>query len=266
MSLLIGVPILECMYAAACARWAWKCCLHSGSQDSERWGFVHSHDFEPVPRLCRLVLSVYEDDLHIPKWAPPGGYGINLAWIYRRADYNNTLGCVSPYFIYVDHEAQDIVLAIRGLNLKRESDYALLLDSKIGQEQYEGGYVHHGLLQAARWLLDEEAKSLSILLCEHPSYKLTLAGHSLGAGIAAIFAMLLASPGDKVDGIPRDRLRCFAIAPARCMSLSLAVSYADVINSVVLQDDFLPRTSTPLEDIFKCMCCLPCLLCVGCIP
>ncbi|KAM7280404.1 hypothetical protein ACFE04_007538 [Oxalis oulophora] len=35
------------------------------------------------------------------------------------------------------------------------------------------------------------------------------------------------------------------------MSLNLADKYADIIHSVVLQDDFLPRTPTPLEDIFK---------------
>ncbi|KAI5060515.1 hypothetical protein GOP47_0024935 [Adiantum capillus-veneris] len=265
MSLLTGVPILECMYVAACARWAWKRCVHSGSQDSEHWGLADSYNFAPVPRLCRLVLSVYEEDLRVPKWAPPGGYGINLAWIYKRADYDNTLGRVPPYFIYVDHQAQGIVLAIHGLSLKRESDYALLLARKVGQELFDGGYVHHGLRQAARWLLDEESKTLSALLCEHPSYKLTLAGHSLGAGIAAILAMLMANLNGKGNGVSRDRIRCYAIAPARCMSLSLAVRYADAINSVVLQDDFLPRTTTPLEDIFKCICCLPCLLCVGCI-
>ncbi|VAI55370.1 unnamed protein product [Triticum turgidum subsp. durum] len=42
------------------------------------------------------------------------------------------------------------------------------------------------------------------------------------------------------------------MAPPRCMSLNLAVRYADVINSVILQDDFLPRTDIPLEDIIKC--------------
>ncbi|KAL0423194.1 UNVERIFIED_CONTAM: hypothetical protein Sradi_0854200 [Sesamum radiatum] len=40
------------------------------------------------------------------------------------------------------------------------------------------------------------------------------------------------------------------------MSLNLAVKYADIIHSVVLQDDFLPRTPTPLEDIFKSIFCL----------
>ncbi|GMY24853.1 sn1-specific diacylglycerol lipase alpha [Fagus crenata] len=79
-------------------------------------------------------------------------------------------------------------------------------------------------------------------------------GHSLGSGVAALLA-------DRLGGIPRDKVRCYAVAPARCMSLNLAVKYADVIHSIVLQDDFLPRTPTPLEDIFK----LPCLLFLVCL-
>ncbi|KAJ1391028.1 hypothetical protein SESBI_36953 [Sesbania bispinosa] len=31
------------------------------------------------------------------------------------------------------------------------------------------------------------------------------------------------------------------------------------------EDDFLPRTATPLEDIFKSLFCLPCLLCLRCM-
>jgi hypothetical protein len=49
------------------------------------------------------------------------------------------------------------------------------------------------------------------------------------------------------------------------MSLNLAVKYADVIYSVVLQDDFLPRTPTPLEYIFGSIFCLPCLIFLVCL-
>ncbi|ONK79650.1 uncharacterized protein A4U43_C01F8530 [Asparagus officinalis] len=80
-----------------------------------------------------------------------------------------------------------------------------------------------------------------------------------------MLAILVVQNRDRLGNIERRRVRCFAIAPARCMSLNLAVRYADVINSVVLQDDFLPRTSTPLEDIFKSLFCLPCLLCLRCM-
>lgn len=90
-------------------------------------------------------------------------------------------------------------------------------------------------------------------------------GHSLGSGIAALMTILVVNHRDQFGGIPREQVRCYALAPARCMSLNLAVKYADVINSVVLQDDFLPRTPTPLEYIFGSIFCLPCLLFMVCL-
>ncbi|XP_068639883.1 uncharacterized protein [Aristolochia californica] len=265
MSLVCGVPLLECVYCLACARWAWKRCLHTAGHDSENWGLASAQEFEPVPRLCRLILAVYEDDLHHPLWAPPGGYQINPDWIIRRRTYEDTQGKAPPYIIYVDHKNTDIVLAIRGLNLAKESDYAVLLDNKLGQRKFDGGYVHNGLLKAAGCVLDLEYEVLRELVEKHPNYTLTFTGHSLGSGVAALLTMVVVHNRDRLGNIERKRIRCFAIAPARCISLNLAVRYADVINSVVLQDDFLPRTATPLEDIFKSLFCLPCILCLRCM-
>ncbi|RYR06645.1 hypothetical protein Ahy_B05g073954 isoform B [Arachis hypogaea] len=50
-----------------------------------------------------------------------------------------------------------------------------------------------------------------------------------------MLTMVVVQNRDKLGDIDRKRVRCYAIAPARCMSLNLAVRYADVINSVVLQ-------------------------------
>ncbi|XP_011097443.2 uncharacterized protein LOC105176363 [Sesamum indicum] len=94
---------------------------------------------------------------------------------------------------------------------------------------------------------------------------MVFAGHSLGSGVASLLSVIVANHGNKLGGIPRNLVRCYAVAPARCMSLNLAVKYADIIHSVVLQDDFLPRTPTPLEDIFKSIFCLPCLLFLVCL-
>uniref|UniRef100_A0A7C9AL19 Triacylglycerol lipase n=1 Tax=Opuntia streptacantha TaxID=393608 RepID=A0A7C9AL19_OPUST len=265
MSIICGCPLLECVYCLACARWAWKRCLHSGGHDSEDWGLATAEEFEPVPRLCRYILAVYEDDLRNPRWAPPGGYGINPDWLLAKRGYEDTHGHAPPYIVYVDHEHTDIVLAFRGLNMVKESDYAVLLDNKLGKKKFDGGYVHNGLFRAAVWVLEKEGDLLRELRGKYPDYTVTFAGHSLGSGVAALLTMVAVQNRDKLGNIERNRIRGYAIAPARSVSLNLAVRYADVINSVVLQDDFLPRTATPLEDIFKSLFCLPCLLCLRCM-
>ncbi|CAD5190996.1 uncharacterized protein LOC135648954 [Musa acuminata AAA Group] len=265
MSIVCGIPLLECVYCLACARWAWKRCLHSAGHDSETWGLASADEFEPVPRLCRYILANYEDDLDNPRHALPGLEAVNPRWVVRKKSYRDTHRRAPPYLIYLDHDHCDIVVAVRGLNLAKESDYAVLLDNSLGKRKFDGGYVHNGLLKAAGWVLDAECDILRELVEKHSNYTLTFAGHSLGSGVAAMLAMVVVQNRDKLGNVERKRIRCFAIAPARCMSLNLAVRYADIINSVVLQDDFLPRTATPLEDIFKSLFCLPCLLCLRCM-
>nr|AVY91865.1 alpha/beta-hydrolase [Saccharum hybrid cultivar SP80-3280] len=265
MSIACCLPVVECVYCLACARWVWQRCLHSGGYDSETWGVAMAEEFEPVPRLCRIILSVYEDDLENPQWAPPGGYGMEPRWVVHRRSYENTHGHAPTYLLYVDHQHSDVVLAARGMDMLKESDYAVLLDNKLGQRRFDGGYVHNGLLKAAEWVFDAECDVLKDLLERNPGYTLTFAGHSLGSGVVSMLALLAVHNRELLGGIDRKRIRCFAMAPARCMSLNLAVRYADVINAVILQDDFLPRTDIPLEDIFKSLFCLPCLLCGRCL-
>ncbi|ONM57301.1 uncharacterized protein [Zea mays] len=265
MSITCCLPVVECVYCLACARWVWQRCLHSGGYDSETWGVASAEEFEPVPRLCRIILSVYEDDLENPQWAPPGGYGMEPRWVVQRRIYEDTHGHAPTYLLYVDHQHSDVVLAVRGMNMAKESDYAVLLDNKLGQRRFDGGYVHNGLLKAAEWVFDAECDVLKDLLERNPGYTLTFAGHSLGSGVVSMLALLAVHNRELLGGIDRKRIRCFAMAPARCMSLNLAVRYADVINAVILQDDFLPRTDIPLEDIFKSLFCLPCLLCGRCL-
>ncbi|XP_043695096.1 uncharacterized protein LOC122645797 [Telopea speciosissima] len=256
----------ECVLCLGCSRWAWKRCTYVGSDDSVTWPPATPDEFEPVPRICRVILAVYEEDLRNPKFPPSGGYRLNPDWVVKRVTYEETQGHAPPYLIYIDHEHHEIILAIRGLNLAKESDYKVLLDNKIGMQMFDGGYVHHGLLKSAIWLLNKESETLKQLWIDNgSSYKMIFAGHSLGSGVAALLAIVVVNHRDRLGGIPRNLVRAYAIAPARCMSLNLAVKYADIIYSVVLQDDFLPRTATPLQDIFKSLFCLPCLLFAVCV-
>ncbi|CAI0470401.1 unnamed protein product [Linum tenue] len=265
MSIACCIPVVECVYCLACVRWAWRRCIYTAGYESENWGLATSEEFDPVPRLCRIILANYEDDLHNPIWEPPGGYGLDPDWMMVKKNHEHTGGRSSPYLIYIDHKNADVVLAIRGLNLAIESDYAVLLDNKLGQTKFCGGYVHNGLLKAAQWVFDTECGVLRELIEKNPNYRLTFAGHSLGAGIVALMTIYALQNRGRLGNIERKRIRCFAVAPPRCMSLNLAVRYADVINSVVLQDDFLPRTTMALEDVFKSLICFPCLLCIMCL-
>ncbi|MFS8034541.1 putative fungal lipase-like domain, mono-/di-acylglycerol lipase, alpha/Beta hydrolase [Helianthus anomalus] len=263
MSVVCGA---ECFLAVGCLRWLWKRCTYVGADDSATWPQATAAEFESVPHLCRIILAVYEEDLHHPKSPPLGGYRLNPNFVHKRVTYQETLGQAPPYLIYLDHDRKEIVLAIRGLNLKKESDYKLLLNNRLGMQMFDGGYVHHGLLKSAIWLLNKESENLKHLWLENGAcYKMVFVGHSLGSGVAALLTVIVVNHRDRLGGIPRDLVRCFALAPARCMSLNLAVKYADVIYSVVLQDDFLPRTATPLEDIFKSIFCLPCLIFLVCL-
>lgn len=150
--------------------------------------------------------------------------------------YLETEGHAPPYIIYVDHDNREIVMAVRGLNLAKESDYKLLLDNKLGRQMFDGGYVHHGLLKSAVWLLNKESETLKRLWEENGSeYGMVFAGHSLGSGVVSLLSILVVNHRERLGGIPKEKIRCYAIAPARCMSLNLAVKYANVIHSIVLQ-------------------------------
>lgn len=233
MSVSCGV---ECVVVLGCLRWAWKRCTYIGSDDSSAWPTATSDEFSPIPRVCRLILAVYEPDLRNARYCPAGGYRLNPDWVIKRVTYEQTSGHAPPYLIYLDHENREVVLAIRGLNLVKESDYKLLLDNRLGMQMFDGGYVHHGLLKSAIWVLNNESETLRKLWEENGRcYRMVFAGHSLGSGVASLLSVIVANHGSKLGGVPRELVRCYAVAPARCMSLNLAVKYADVIYSVVLQ-------------------------------
>ncbi|GAB4854754.1 hypothetical protein Ancab_023339 [Ancistrocladus abbreviatus] len=120
----------------------------------KNWELASAEEFQPVPRLCRY--------------------------------YKETHGQSTPYMICLDHEKVDVVLAIRGPHLGNQCDYAVLFDNKLGQTTFDGGYVHNGLLNVVRWVFDAEHKVLKDLLERNPTYTLTFARHSLGAGVVAL--------------------------------------------------------------------------------
>ncbi|TMW57119.1 hypothetical protein Poli38472_003044 [Pythium oligandrum] len=98
-----------------------------------------------------------------------------------------------------------------------------------------GGFVdafaHNGMLKAAMWIKDRIVGSLRKL--HQQGYQIVFAGHSLGAGCAALLSVMLQKEFEE--------LRCFAYAVPACVNLHVAESCVDFVHSVVLRDDFVPR-------------------------
>ena len=131
-----------------------------------------------------------------------------------------------PYCICVDKKRQRVVLAIRGTlsleDLLSDITVRPVSLKQLGQKfgfEGDGEYAHSGMLASAEWLVKDLEKNqvLQKLLLNHDApyreYEFTITGHSLGAGCAAILALLLQKDFPS--------LRCFCFAPPAVVSRGL---------------------------------------------
>eukprot|EP00271_Cylindrocystis_brebissonii_P012844 TRINITY_DN32357_c0_g1_i1.p1 TRINITY_DN32357_c0_g1~~TRINITY_DN32357_c0_g1_i1.p1 ORF type:complete len:390 (+),score=78.01 TRINITY_DN32357_c0_g1_i1:837-2006(+) len=225
-----------------------RCCW-AGSQDSSGWPDADAKEVKEIYHHCGRVLGAYAvkvDDLVVVVRGFEPDFQKDLVVTLVRPPPSAALeGAPPPFYLCLDHKRREVALYIRGLNLGQTSDYKLLMGNRAGEQLYGGGTVHFGFHKAAQWLITNVLPKIKELIEAHPGYRLTLVGHSLGAGVAAVFTLLLAQQPELLDNlVERSRLRCFALATPRSMSHKLAAEYSDVIYSVIYQDDFLARTST----------------------
>ncbi|CAI5466804.1 unnamed protein product [Closterium sp. Yama58-4] len=98
------------------------------------------------------------------------------------------------------------------------------------------------MLEAAKWVAQSQGQLIAHLLSQNPDYSLVTVGHSLGAGTAALLAMLLRHPPSlpalslSPHHLPPAALipYCWAFACPCIVSQDLAET-AFFIRSVVLQ-------------------------------
>jgi sn1-specific diacylglycerol lipase len=151
----------------------------------------------------------------------------------------------NPYCITVDHVWKSVVLTIRGTLSLEDAVTDLSIRpaslSEWGERcsfNGEGEYCHEGMLVSAEWVLRDLEKHgvLDKLLladnCRYPGYRLYVAGHSLGAGCAAILALMLKPKFPS--------LKCLCFEPPAVMSARVA---EQAITSFVLDADIVPRLS-----------------------
>ncbi|KAG2825327.1 hypothetical protein PC116_g13246 [Phytophthora cactorum] len=103
------------------------------------------------------------------------------------------------------------------------------------QSEATGGFVdafaHNGMLKAVMWIKDRIVKSLRVL--HNEGYHIVFAGHSLGAGCAALLSVMLQKEFEDLE--------CFAYAVPACVNLGVAESCNGFVHSIVLRDDIVPR-------------------------
>ncbi|KAJ1456090.1 hypothetical protein M885DRAFT_518562 [Pelagophyceae sp. CCMP2097] len=98
--------------------------------------------------------------------------------------------------------------------------------------------AHGGVLRAAFAILDDCGAGACIEKLREEGYSLTVVGHSLGAGVAALITFLL---NDR-DAASK-RARCFAYACPAAVNEALAAALLKDVTAVVHNDDMVPRLS-----------------------
>ena len=146
------------------------------------------------------------------------------------------------YFVSRDDKTGDVHLVVRGTASLTDA----LTDMDCDAEPlFADGpttvfRAHRGMAAAARWIVAETGEVVAMAMetasAKHKKEpRLTVLGHSLGAGTAALAAAIL-----KRD-IPATR--CVAFATPPCLELDAAESCAPFLTSVVLHDDVVSRAS-----------------------
>ncbi|XP_075383650.1 diacylglycerol lipase-beta isoform X2 [Tenrec ecaudatus] len=152
-----------------------------------------------------------------------------------------------PFLVALDHRKESVVVAVRGTMSLQDILTDLSAESEIldlGLEMQDC-FAHKGISQAARYvyrrLMDDGILSQAFSVA--PEYRLVLVGHSLGAGAAALLALMLRRAYPQVH--------CYAFSPPRgLLSKSLYEYSKSFTVSLVLGKDVIPRLSvTNMEDL-----------------
>eukprot|EP00668_Euglena_longa_P004091 GGOE01004795.1.p1 GENE.GGOE01004795.1~~GGOE01004795.1.p1 ORF type:complete len:422 (+),score=104.88 GGOE01004795.1:25-1266(+) len=134
-----------------------------------------------------------------------------------------------------------VVVAIRGTMSLADALTDVAAEPVRMEVGSEVADVHQGMLLSASNLLASVREPVLQALADHPDYDLVVTGHSLGGGSAILLTLLMrASP----DALLR-RATCVAFGPPPVLRGAVQDQCEDFIESVVNEDDIVPRLSIP---------------------
>ncbi|KAH7921707.1 alpha/beta-hydrolase [Leucogyrophana mollusca] len=183
------------------------------------------------------------------------------------------------FWVLTDHGRRQVVLILRGtmsLNelavdltcepaefkpasyfSREESDDLCFGQHASGKKSRQTSYqspvyhAHGGMLRMAR-VMGEIGKPVHLAVADalirNPEYELILSGHSLGAGVATLLALMWADPTTCLtinsSGLPVDRpVSVYCVAPPCLVDAALSRLAAKLVVSFVYSDDIVSRLS-----------------------
>jgi len=115
----------------------------------------------------------------------------------------------------------------------------IITDLLMDEEEYKGGYCHNGILESGQYLAEKHTKLFRNLLqvSGKKKIKLTLIGHSLGAGAATIAGM-------ELNELPEMDVQVVGFGCPALLSKELSQQTESFVTTVVADNDCIPRTSS----------------------
>jgi len=103
------------------------------------------------------------------------------------------------FVVFWVHRLRWLVLSVRG-----SCEWSAVLTDVAAEESLvAGGLAHSGMARAARWILSQAGPSMVSALQGIPEYRLVCTGHSLGADVAELVAIMLREGDTGALSIPK---------------------------------------------------------------
>ncbi|KAL0630634.1 hypothetical protein Q9L58_010518 [Maublancomyces gigas] len=188
--------------------------------------------------------------------------GLKHANVQKYVDTKAVAGThLAEHFVAVDTEKKSVILALMGtLTLAgvMKDLRSTYMKGKVWDEEYD---VHTGMWKSAKALVEFPSLISQIKegLETNPDFQLLIIGHSLGGGVAALVACLLAEAPASSTGpfvtnsrtIPGRKIMCYGFEPAPSFEESLSIRSRSMIFSIVNKNDIVPSLCHGAIEDFK---------------
>jgi hypothetical protein len=138
------------------------------------------------------------------------------------------------FFPWQKEKYLDVLMVVRGT--KEIGD--MISDTLLETSEYKDGIAHDGILHSGKYLVNKHLELFQHLLKEskRDKIRLSLVGHSLGAGAAAIAAM-------EFNALDEFEATCVGFGCPALLDKSQSENTKDFITTVIADADVIPRMS-----------------------